>query len=67
MKGAAAKNKCYNRENNRFCEPNTEDSDGNFTVSSTLHNLLERRVEMDRTAITYLESMVNILVQNHLS
>jgi len=64
---AAEKNKSCNTKANRFFDSNTEDSDGGFVLSSILQNLMERRVQMDRTAPTYFECLINILVQNHLS
>jgi len=65
----AKKNKSCNPKDNRFFDTNSEDSDGmySFVLSSTLQNLLERRVQIDRTAPTHFESVINILVQNSLS
>jgi len=66
---AAKKNKSCNPKDNRFFETNSEDSDStcSFVLSSTLQNLLERRVQIDRSAPKHFESVINILVQNSLS
>jgi len=64
---AAEKNKICNTKDNRFFDSNTEDSDVSFVLSSTLQHLLERRAQIDRTAPTYFENVINILVQNNLS
>jgi len=54
-------------KNNRFFYSNTEDSNGSFILSSKLQYLLKRRVQIDISVPTYFESVINILVQNHLS
>jgi len=64
---AAEKNKSCSTKDNRFFDSDTDDSDGSVVLTSALQNLLKRRGQIDRTAPTYFENVINILVQNHLS